>query len=272
MRVMTTRRPADAQPQAAPPLDWAPPSTFEEKLKRALVPARLELARVVARELRKGEPELKLAPLIADRSRLALDIGANRGIWTHVLAKAGFETHAFEPNPKLYAVLAAAAPKAATAHQIALSDRDGDAVLKVPRGERGYSNQHASLEEARIGDSPFGEVRVRAAKLDGLGLGPVGFMKIDVEGHEQAVIDGARDTIARDRPAMIIELEERHTGFPIEQSIAEIECLGYQSFVMREGRLQRRDVAFDPERDHRARVDAPGYIFNFIFLPIPKTP
>lgn len=264
--------PADAAPSPPPPADWVPPSSLEERLKRALVPARWELARVVARELRKGEPELRLAPLIADRGRLALDIGANRGIWTHVLAKAGFDTHAFEPNPKLYAVLTAAAPRGATAHAIALSDQDGEATLKVPRSERGYSNQHASLEDSRIGASPFGEVRVPTARLDSLDLGPVGFMKIDVEGHEQAVVDGARETIARDRPALIVELEERHTGAPIERSIGEIEALGYQAFAMMDGRLQRLDVAFDADRDHRACVDAPGYVFNFVFLPLPRTP
>lgn len=246
---------------------WTPPSTLEEKIKRALTPPRLELARVVARELKRGEPELRLAPLLADKDRLALDIGANRGVWSHVLARAGAQVHAFEPNPKLFAVLDAAKPKGATAHQIALSDRDGEAVLKVPLYARGYSNQHASLEDARVGDNAYGEVRVRTARLDTLELAPVGFMKIDVEGHERAVLEGARETIARDKPALVIELEERHTGRPIEESVAEVEALGYQALVVKNGRLRRLD-GFDPDADHRARAEQPGYVFNFVFLPL----
>ena len=43
-------------------MSWTPPSTLQEKIKRALFSPRHELKRIVARELRKGEPELRLLP------------------------------------------------------------------------------------------------------------------------------------------------------------------------------------------------------------------
>jgi len=248
-------------------MSWIPPSTLEERIKRTLIPPRLELARIVARELKKGEPELKLAPLLTHRDRVAVDVGANRGIWTHVLSGHASHVHAFEPNPKMFAVLNAARPANATAHAAALSDSDGSATLKVPHYGTGYSNQHASLEATRIGDHPFGEVEITTLRLDGLELGPIGFMKIDVEGHERAVLEGARATIARDRPNMVIELEERHTGEPIEHALDFVESLGYQTFVIKHGQLTRRE-AFNPDTDHRDAVETPSYVFNFVFLPL----
>ena len=47
-------------------------------------------------------------------------------------------------------------------------------------------------------------------RLDDLALGDVGFVKIDVEGHELAVLRGAAETLQRNRPPLLVEAEERH--------------------------------------------------------------
>lgn len=247
-------------------MSWTPPSTLQEKIKRALFSPRSELKRIVARELRKGEPELRLLPLLVDPKRAAVDVGANRGVWTHQLAALCPRVHAFEPNPKMFAILSGAKPDNAEVRQIALSDRPGVAALKVPKSARGYSNQHASLESNWSDGHEFGVVEVETARLDDLGLEPVGFMKIDVEGHEAAVIAGALGLIARDKPTLAIELEERHMDRSIEAAVGSVEALGYDAFVWKQGEL-RPISAFDPEVDHRAVVEQPGYIFNFIFRP-----
>jgi FkbM family methyltransferase len=247
-------------------MSWEPPSTLEERLKRTLIPARWELARIVRRELKKGEPELQLAPHLTDPDRLALDIGANRGIWTHVLARHARKVLAFEPNPKIFRVLDAAKPANAETFPFALSDREGKASLEVPQLKQAWSNQCASLNPHRNRDSVVRSVVVEVKTLDSLDLDPVGFIKIDVEGHEQAVFDGAKALIERDHPSLIVELEERHTGNPIEASIAQIEAMGYETFFLRQGNL-RRIREFNPDREHREMVDRPGYVFNFIFIP-----
>jgi hypothetical protein len=58
---------------------------------------------------RKGEPGLRLLPFLVDPDRLAMDIGANRGIWADEMARLTEAVWAFEPNPKLYAFLERAA-------------------------------------------------------------------------------------------------------------------------------------------------------------------
>lgn len=247
-------------------MTWIPPTTLRERIKRAVFSPRQELRRVIARELHKGEPELRLLPELVDPTRAAVDVGANRGVWTHQMAALCPRVYAFEPNPKMFSILDAARPANAEVRRIALSDRAGVASLKVPRSARGFSNQHASLETNWSGAVEFGVVEVSTARLDDLDLEPCGFIKIDVEGHEPAVIAGALGLIARDRPVLLIELEERHSDRSIEASIAEVEALGYDAFVFKNGAL-RPIAAFDPEVDHRAAVETPGYIFNFIFKP-----
>lgn len=247
-------------------MTWTPPTTLRERIKRALFSPRQELKRIVARELRKGEPELRLLPDLVDPARAAVDVGANRGVWTHQMAALCPRVYAFEPNPKMFAILDSARPANAVAQRIALSDVTGVASLKVPRSARGFSNQHASLETNWSGAMEFGVVEVATARLDELDLEPCGFIKIDVEGHERAVIAGAAGLIARDRPNLLIELEERHSDRSIEASIAEVEALGYDAFVFKDG-AERPIAAFDPQVDHRDAVETPAYIFNFIFRP-----
>ncbi len=247
-------------------MSWTPPSTLQEKIKRALFSPRHELKRIVARELKKGEPELRLLPELVDRTRAAVDVGANRGVWTHQLAGLCPRVYAFEPNPKMFAILSAARPDNAQVRQMALSDKAGVAALKVPQTARGYSNQHGSLESNWTDGHDFGVVEVETARMDDLELDPVGFIKIDVEGHEAAVIAGAVGLIARDRPTLAIELEERHMGHSIEQAVGDVMALGYDAFVFKDGAL-RSFEAFDAEADHRAAVETRAYINNFIFRP-----
>lgn len=244
-----------------------PPSTLEERIKRALVPARLELKRIVRRELSKGEPGLKLVPVLVDPNRAALDIGANRGIWAHEMARFTKAVLAFEPNPKLFAILQKAARKPVLCRPEALSDSEGEAELLIPGRDGRFSNQGASLNPDKISGAEHIRVTVRTARLDDLDPPPVGFMKIDVEGHERAVLEGARGVIARDKPAMIIELEERHTGRDIHDELDHVESFGYRTLALVRGQLIDRS-RFDADRDHRALAGKPGYGNNFVFLPV----
>ncbi|MGJ3232241.1 MAG: FkbM family methyltransferase [Oceanicaulis sp.] len=247
--------------------DANPPSTLEERLKRAVVPARLELKRIVARERRKGEPGLRLLPFLLDPARAALDIGANRGIWAHEMEQVCKTVWAFEPNPKLFAVLKAAASKTVVCRAEALSNETGTAELLIP-GEAGrFSNQGASLNPERVGGRNHMRVSVATARLDDLDPPTTGFMKIDVEGHERAVLEGARGLIARDKPAMIIEIEERHTGRALDGELDFVESLGYRTLAIRAGRLIDR-ARLDVDRDHRGAAGGPGYVNNFVFLPV----
>lgn len=245
---------------------WEPPWTLEERLKFALVPASLYMRYRTNKELRRGEGEVALLPFLADPARVSLDIGANKGVYTWFLRRCSREVHAFEPNPKMFRFLQRLAGDNVHVSRVALSNESGAAELRVPRHRRGgFSNQGASLSAVKVADGYEG-VAIDARRLDDLGIADIGFIKIDVEGFEQAVLDGARETIARDRPSLLIEMEEAHTGQPIEDAIARVEAMGYRGLFLRRGVLRPID-AFDGDRNHRHAATRQDYVFNFIFLP-----
>jgi FkbM family methyltransferase len=168
----------------------------------------------------------------------------------------------------MFAFLKSACADNVSPSPLALSDRAGEATLRIPCNARGYSNQQASLALRADGKfSEFGELTVTTARLEDLDLPSCGFIKIDVEGHEAAVLRGAHGLIARDRPVLLIEMEQRHTGEPIEESLRTVTALGYAASFLRDG-VETPISGFDPDADHRGRVERPGYVFNFIFRPL----
>jgi FkbM family methyltransferase len=239
----------------------------EERFKALFVPGRLQTLYHLARERRRGEQEIRLVPVLADRSRVSLDIGANKGVWSEALRPHSSRVHAFEPNPKIHKVLRPGIGSGVTVHDIALSDTSGSAELRVPRHRSGgYSNQGASLSPEKIGAAEYGSVAVDARRLDDLDLGEVGFIKIDVEGFELAVVEGARETLRRHRPNMVIEIEEKHAKRPIAELLGAVCAHGYQAFALDRGVL-RRTSQIDLAARHSSPASREDYIFNWIFLP-----
>jgi FkbM family methyltransferase len=256
------------------PTPWTPPFSLAERLKFTLIPPRLYMWRLIRKHLRKGEPELRILPQIVPPGRNAIDVGANKGVYSHLLARLCPQVEAFEPSPKIYRILTRALPANVTPHQVALSDRAGTAELIVPKHSSGYSNQTASLNP-RKRDASAGIVAVTQRTLDSYGFTNVGFIKIDVEGFEEAVLAGAVDTIARERPVLQIELEEQHTGKAIEDLIAGVCALRMEAFFLRDGVLNPIS-AFDPATNRAAFRESSSerrrlglrYINNFIFKPL----
>ncbi|PWC70933.1 hypothetical protein TSH58_12340 [Azospirillum sp. TSH58] len=223
-----------------------------------------------------AEPELRLLPALCVPGEAAYDIGANSGIYTFWLCRSASSVTAFEPNPKLAALLEAKfAPLVASGRLrvegCALSDGDGSIVLHVPR-----SSALASVEAGAVG--AHGEevetVTVPRRTLDRYDDRPVGFLKIDVEGHETAVVGGGLALIGRDRPNLLIEAEERHNPGALAALQALLAPLGYRGYFVLAGRLCTLD-GFDPARHQsRAALNAAGthrvkgqvYINNFIFV------
>jgi FkbM family methyltransferase len=246
------------------PPDWIPPTNLEERLKGLLVPPALYIRYKANKEWWRGAPEFRVLPFLVDRRRNAVDIGANKGTYTYALSRLAKRVWAFEPNPKMFDVLRRAAAANVTASMVALSDRSGQAELRVPRMRKGgFSNQGASLSATKIADN-YRSVTVEARRLDDLALPDIGFMKIDVEGFEQEVLDGARETIRQSRPVILIEMEERYTGIPIEAALRRVVELGYTGLFLAHGTLRPLDQ-FDPVAHHRKAETT--YVANFIFLP-----
>jgi FkbM family methyltransferase len=247
---------------------WTPPSSMEEKAKRMLVPPALYIKNLYRREYLKGEKEIGLVPFLAKSDKLSLDIGANKGVWSYAMLPHSLGVHAFEPNPKSLETLKSWGKTKLTIHDIALSNQTGTATLYVPKGLRSnYSNQGSSLVLTRT--EGHGSVTVDTKRLDDLLITNIGFMKIDVEGFEQQVLQGAVETLQRERPNLVIEIEEKHTKQRIEDQLNTVCGYGYDCFALLKGTLTPMAL-IDFERHHRAPATRADYVFNFIFLPRSK--
>jgi FkbM family methyltransferase len=143
---------------------------------------------------------------------MAIDIGAAEGVYAWHLMRIASGVAAFEPNPESAARLRARLPDV-DVHAVALSDRHGEAQLRVPLTHSVALGGLGTLEDANDFQGHYCETRsieVPARTLDSFALAPLGFMKIDVEGHELAVLRGAERSILRDRPTILVEVEDRH--------------------------------------------------------------
>jgi FkbM family methyltransferase len=241
--------------------------TLEERLKHRLVPGSLYIRYRVWKERAHGEAEIALLPFLVDCTRAAVDAGANKGVYTYALSRLCPRVYAFEPYPKMLRILRATARANVTVSSLALSDRTGSAVFRVPRHRKGgLSNQGGSLSEAKV-DGPHVAFDVATASLDDLDIGAVGFMKIDVEGTELQVLEGARHLVARDRPVLLVEIEEAHCKLLLEDAIAKVVDMGYRAYFYDATKHCIRSFAeFDKGLHTYGRQE--DYIFNFIFLPV----
>jgi FkbM family methyltransferase len=214
------------------------------------------------------EVELDWLPLLIRPGERALDIGANYGTYALTLTRRGARVDLFEPNPAIAAVLSAWAKgrSGVAVHALALSDHSGMAELVIP-GEGGV--EHDSSAALAGGAVARGRrVAVPLAPLDSLGIGDAALIKIDVEGHEDAVLRGAAATIAASHPALIVEIEQRHIARPIAEAFADVLRRGYQGWFGCEGALlplARFDPALHQSPEAFADRSRP-YCNNFIFL------
>lgn len=209
---------------------------------------------------RKAEPEWRILRELPDPTRVAVDVGGNHGAHAERLSRLCPQVHCFEPQPALAAELQRKLPRNVTIHNVALSDRDGIAALRVPPGDDGPASLHPA--NTVRGDMLLVPLR----RLDDVVREPVGFLKIDVEGHEMAVLRGAKDILRRDRPTLLIKADALHQpGQPFELFNYLSSC-GYEGCFLWANEVVPAE-AFSLEK-HQRPDRAGGYADNFIFMAV----
>jgi FkbM family methyltransferase len=168
-----------------------------------------------------------------------VDVGAHIGYFSLKAAKAvgpGGRVIAVEPNPetvaKLQGNVRASGANVVTVQPVACSDSEATldffAADTLNTGQSSLSAANASQAgQAR-------SYRVRARPLDAIlqeaGVSRVDVIKIDVEGAELMVLRGARETLARHRPVVVLELEDsllRQMGASVSEVTAFLNAQGY---------------------------------------------
>ena len=164
---------------------------------------------------------------------ICLDIGANIGNHAVAFAAAFAHVHAFEPNPKALDLLRinAALRDNISVHATGLSDAPQTVEVIQPAGNLGGTGMTAAFKDAR--DGATGQrVELSLERLDDLALGgpegPLTFVKIDVEGHEEEVLAGAAETLSRDFPVLALEIDRRSVRDGTTPAVETARRLGYR--------------------------------------------
>lgn len=147
-----------------------------------------------------------------------VDIGANFGFYTAFLSDIAGDrgtVYSFEPIPLTFEVLSNNVQCLSLANvktfNYAISEKDGSGVMVIPKwSASGDENFYqASVRTTATENDQFREVQVGLKKLDTFFSGHekrITFIKIDVEGHELHVVEGAKSVINRYKPVLLIEV------------------------------------------------------------------
>lgn len=224
-----------------------------------------------------GEFELGFVEHLCRSTQDAIDVGANEGSYLHFMRRYARQAYAFEPVPWLAERLHEKFGDDVTVMPMALSDSASRARLRIPVINGELITGLSSLDTPAGDATEMREVEVETVPLDDVYSGDLGFIKIDVEGHEDAVLRGARRTIVRCRPRVQIEIIEALSPGGLRRADAFFGELGYRGYFVWQNALTPV-ASFDATTMQRAEVVAgygPGverrvfgrYVANFLFLP-----
>ncbi|MFP5206109.1 MAG: FkbM family methyltransferase [Acidobacteriota bacterium] len=193
------------------------------------------------------------------RARVVFDIGANSGLFTLLACAVNSQTKvvAFEPAPEVRRQLQSLVRENGFEDRCivrpeAASNVNGNALLHIPN----ESWTSSSLNPAGFHGLAGTPVEVRTATVDSIASDypSVDLMKIDVEGFEDVVLEGARETVARCVPAIILEC---NPDGPAAALNAFLRRNRYACFLLAEQRTQVESI--DPVKS--------GKFHNWLCLP-----
>ena len=236
---------------------------------KKIIPEKYLLKKRILRSLQnKYEKELEIIDKFTDKALDAIDVGVYRGVYSYKLAKHFKLVHSFEANPLLYAYLNVNLKKIIkniNLYDCALSSKDGFTKIRLPMRSKSFfkDNIEELYELGAASIHPknffkeFKEFTVKEKKLDNIVIkNKIGFIKIDVEGHELEVIEGGLDTIKKNMPILLVEIQEKHSKRPVIDSINYIKKIGYSCYFVKDKKLESLENLSNINDE-----------YNFFFLP-----
>lgn len=166
---------------------------------------------------------------------VAIDIGGNIGIFAKNLAAHFQRCISFEPMPKVFECLEFNTRKIYNIerHNVALSNFVNNELTMTYAETGNCGNAHAN---------PEGNIKVPARTLDSYNFSACDLIKIDVEGHEMEVLQGAEETIKKFMPVFI--LEEKNYFLTGTSKIAEPNLTLEQVYKIQAPRKFLEDMGY----------------------------
>jgi len=143
--------------------------------------------------------------------RVCLDIGSNIGQWTRPLAKCFDRVVCFEPNPNF--------------RECFNKNITEDNVLSYPYGLSDKEHKAKQGFNSTVLQQEDGDIDCRT--LDSFGMSDVDFVKIDVDGFEVPLLNGAKETLTKNNPVINIEMKRDKRMDVVAKCESILKDLGY---------------------------------------------
>jgi FkbM family methyltransferase len=161
--------------------------------------------------LRHGKPlivgyqhdRIRAAMALQKRRRLAIDVGAFVGVLSLELCKHFRSVFAFEPSPEVFPCLVKNTAKCENLRRERCAIGEQSMALTI----------ESNIEDGNTGNRQVsfgaGGAEVECRTLDSFQFEQVDLIKIDVQGFELAVLHGSIETLKKNKPVLIVEIEPR---------------------------------------------------------------
>lgn len=191
------------------------------------------------------QPLSKLLKPYMHSDGIIIEVGGHAGQIIKIFSKAVPEGHVyvFEPGSYAYSILCATKffkrLSNVSLWKIGVSSHTGEASFHVPlkrSGSIGYGTSYVHGEGEETIEDPYLTEAIQVITLDDFvareKISSVSLIKVDVEGHEMAVLQGAKNMIETYAPAVFIEVQEeslQRAGSSVEALFSFFDELGYRS-------------------------------------------
>lgn len=192
-------------------------------------------AEMLAKNVNKGngavyqKPQRDVSIKWTPQRRVALDIGANVGLWSRDLAQIFDQVIAFEPIEEFRQCFQKNVDMSRVVLcEYALGNQDTMIDMIVTQGNTGHS--HVDLES-------IGQGHIEMRRLDSVEFECIDYIKIDCEGFELQILQGARETLLKHQPIVVIE-QKLHQ----EMGLTDANKLEARDFLLSLGAMQLAQV------------------------------
>lgn len=218
----------------------------------------------IARYTKWLEPEMLGLSSLVPPGSVCIDVGAAAGLYTLPLSRLAGPSglvHSIEPLPFAWPtwnrVLRVRSCPNVRFHAVAISSEPGLAEMSVPMGRYGLVTGRSFISQRSCGLGSNAEFNrhitypVTVDTLDGMfaaDMTRLDFVKVDVEGAELHVLEGGEKIIDEFKPALLIEIEARHTvrfGYAPEDVVGWLTERGYSMYTWHEGWQSASQVVAD---------------------------
>lgn len=232
------------------------------------VVCRILIRRRTRHAYRHGDREYALLPILVDSSLASLDVGANEGTYSWSLAPLCRKVYAVEPNPTLARLLRKSFDGNVEVLECGLSNEESTLTLWIPTVAGLDLPGRSSVHRDAIKEFEVRSIEVPVRTIDSLGLDDLGFIKVQAEGHEFAVLQGGRQTIERSKPTIVVGAQVRFSPDDPDRIHGLFAGLGYLGYFLHRGRVRpfaEFDARVHQRPDKQLKLGQKGYDPDFVY-------